>query len=96
MLVVDLGNAACLRLQPVLQPFLADQVELDLEEIDVLLLRREDVLEDFARDVVPDRLAVGDRLLKRRTRSLLELEVALERLFCAFADQQLAEILQVG
>ena len=53
-----------LRLQVVLQADLADQLDLRLDPVDVVLGVVEDLLEDLARDVILDRLAVGDALLQ--------------------------------
>src|ERR1051326_8117314 len=89
------GSGSGLALQPVLQALPVDEIELHLEPVDVLFLGLEDLLEQLARDVILHRLAVGNRLLQRRARSHLELEVAFERFARAFADHQLAEILQV-
>jgi hypothetical protein len=68
---------------------------LRLEEVDVLLLRFEDVLEQLAAHVIADLLAVDDRRLEVRVGDHLELEVAIEDFAHVFADHQLAEVLQV-
>jgi hypothetical protein len=48
---------------------LGDERDLRLEPIDVLLGVVEDRLQDIARDVVADRLAVGDAVLDRLLRA---------------------------
>ncbi len=77
-------------------PDFCDEFQLGLEEIDVLFLGLEDVLEQFARDVVTDRFTVGDGGLQVRVCLHLELEIALEAFLEMFADQELAEFLEVG
>src|SRR5690606_25310757 len=56
----------------------------------------EDVEKQLARNVVPDTLALSDRFAEVGMALQLQLQVALKRLFDVFADQQLAQILQVG
>src|SRR5690606_36092146 len=72
-----------------------DQLELRFDEVDMLFLAVEDRLEQPARHKILMPLAKRDAFAQRRDRSLLELQVALQNLPDVFADQQLAEILQV-
>ena len=76
---------------------LADQLELRLEPVDVLLLGDEDLLEQLAGAVVAD-LATQTAmpLLSRSTASYSSCEVALELLGHRLADAHRAEPLQVG
>src|SRR5690606_40363367 len=55
-----------------------------------------DLEKQLARNVVPDTLALSDRFAEVGMALQLQLQVALKRLFDVFADQQLAQILQVG
>jgi hypothetical protein len=62
----------------------------------VLFFRLQDVLEQFARDVVGHLFAIRDRLPQVRMRLHFQLQVAVQRFLHALADQQLAQVLQVG
>src|SRR5262245_55944810 len=63
-----------------LEPDAIDEVQLRLEKVDVALLVLHQALEQVARDVVLDAMAVGRRFLVERTRRVLRGEVALEDL----------------
>src|SRR5882672_8361019 len=93
---LGLRALADLRLHVVLDADPGDEVELDLEPVDMLFLAFQDVLEQLARDVVARFLAVDDARLEHRVGVHLQLEVALERLFHALANEELVEVLQVG
>ena len=56
----------------------------------------QDVLEEFAADIVARLLAMGDRLLVEGVAGIFELQVAFHAFDDVLADQQLVEILQVG
>ena len=61
----------------------------------MLFLGFEDVFENFARDIVPDAFAMGDRFAQVRNGHLFQLQIAFEDLLDVLPDQQLAQILQV-
>ncbi|SOZ24721.1 hypothetical protein CBM2608_A50065 [Cupriavidus taiwanensis] len=85
-----------LRLQVVLQPDLVDQVQLRFQVLDMFLGIGEDIDQNFAADVIPDRFAIGDAFLDGGVRGLFQLQVALEHLGGILAEQQLVQVLQVG
>src|SRR5688500_10058937 len=87
--VLDLGQ------QIVLLAEALDQGELGLDPVDVLFLGVEDVGEQFAADVVADRLAVLDRFAQQRDRFEFEGEVAGQQFARVLADAQLAQRLEV-
>src|SRR6185436_5373455 len=65
-----------LRLQVILQADFSDQLELRFEPVNVLLFGFEYRLEKFARYIVTDAFAMGDRGFKQRVSGVLEIEVA--------------------
>ena len=73
-----------------------DQAQLGFQPIDVFFLGLEDILEQVARAEVACGLAVGDRSLKVGQALLLDLQIAFEHFLGVFADQQLAQVLNVG
>jgi hypothetical protein len=56
----------------------------------------EDVLQQVTRHVIAYRFAVSDGVLEGCLGSLLELQVALERFDGVLADEELAQVLQIG
>ena len=62
----------------------------------VLFLGLEDVLEQIAAHIVGHRLAIRDAVAQFRQRLVLQRQVALQHFLGVFADQQLAQVLQVG
>src|ERR1700756_433617 len=87
----SLAGGLGLHLDVVFEANLADQLQLRLEEIDMLLLALEDLAEEVAGHEVAHPLAVGDRLAQLGHRQLLEPHVALEDLRNGLADQQLVQ-----
>src|SRR6516162_6614558 len=78
-----------LQLDVVFDPDFADQLQLRLDEVDMLLFAHEDLAEQVAGHEVAYPFAVGDRLAQLRDRLLLEPQVALEDLRYCLADEQL-------
>ena len=75
---------------------LFEQFELGFQPVDMLLLAGEDILEQLPRHVIADRLAVLDGITQVRLGAAFEPQIAAEDFLRVLADQQLAEILQVG
>src|SRR5262245_3375622 len=75
---------------------LADQLELGLEPVCVLLLADEDPGEEILAGVVARLAGRLDTLVEKRDRGVLELEVALELFLDGLADAQLVIALQIG
>src|SRR5438874_2986059 len=74
----------------------ADHIELGFEEIDVMLLVLHQLLEQVARDVILDAMAVGCRLLVKGASAKLGGEVAFDDFPDVLADPQRIEHLHVG
>src|SRR5438067_6258739 len=90
-----LGRAACSRLQPVLQAEALGEVDLGFQPVDVLFLALQDRGKEVPRNIVLHRFAMRDRLLQHGARGAFLLEVALERFEGVFAEEELAEVLEV-
>src|SRR6202044_3788274 len=75
---------------------LGDQIKLGLEKIDVMLFVAHQLLEQVARDVILDRVAMGGGLLVERARVHLGAQIAFEDLFHRLPDMQRIEHLHVG
>src|ERR1700687_33300 len=73
-----------------------DHIELGFEEVDVVLLVLHQALEQIARDVILDAVAVGRRFLIKATGAHLGGEVALDDFLDVLADPQGIEHLHVG
>src|SRR6516162_5031391 len=78
-----------LQLDVVFDPDFADQLQLRLDEVDMLLFAHENLAEQVAGHKVAYPFAVRDRLAQLRDRLLLEPQVALEDLRYCLADEQL-------
>src|SRR5712675_1793647 len=78
-----------------LKPDPLDQVELGLEEIDMLFLVLHQALEQVARDVILDTVAVGGGFLVERARSDLGGQIAFDDFLDVLADAQGIEYLHV-
>ena len=90
------GNEEAFRsLLSLLDPEFADQVQLRLQPVDVLLFGLQDRIEQVPADVVLVCLAVGDGRFEVRHRVHLEVEIAFQHLGDVFTDAQLAEVLQI-
>src|SRR5688500_20373716 len=85
-----------LQLDVVLQAHAGDHLELGLEEVDVAFLAFEDALEDLAADVVPNLLAVQNRVLEQGNCFHFEREDGLEDFLDVLADLELVQRLEVG
>lgn len=85
-----------LRLQVVLNADLVDQLKLRFQPVDVLFGVVQDVDQNFAADVILDRFAVGNALDHGAVCCALKLQVAFDDLFRVLADEDLAQVLQVG
>src|SRR5215510_12305295 len=75
---------------------LADQLELGLEPVGVLLLSDQDPGEQILGGVVASLAGGLDALVQERDRRVLELKIALELLLDGLADAELVVALQVG
>src|SRR5690625_176603 len=90
------SDSAHLGLLVVLQADPVDQAQLGFHSVDVLFFGLESFLQQVSAAVIAYRLAVLDAFAQRRDRVELQLEVALEDFTGVFADQQFAEVLQIG
>src|SRR5260370_42131419 len=79
-----------------LKPDPSNQIKLGFEEIDVVLLVLHQALEQIARDIVLDAVAVGRRFLIKVTGADLGGEVAIDDFLDVLADPQGIEYLHVG
>ena len=79
-----------------LEPDPLDQIELGFEEIDVIFLVLHQALEQIARDVVLDAVAVGRGLLIERAGTDLGGKIAFEDFLDVLSDPQGIEHLHVG
>ncbi|CAM2143657.1 hypothetical protein PT2222_150094 [Paraburkholderia tropica] len=91
-----LADRADARLLIILDADLVDQPDLGFEPVDMIFGVVENLDENLPRHEVANRLAIDDGFLTLRLRDPFELEIAFERLARALANQQLAEILQIG
>src|SRR5438445_9026964 len=78
-----------------LKPDAVDQVELSLEEIDVIFLILHHALEQVARDVILDGVAVGCGFLVQQARGDLGGEIAFDDFLYILADSKRIEHLHV-
>src|SRR6266699_4454854 len=74
---------------------LSDEIELGLQEIDMLLFVVHQLLEQVARHVILDRVAMRRRLLVERTRIQFSLQVALDYLLYGLTDMERFERLHI-
>src|SRR5258705_13636415 len=79
-----------------LEPELAHQIELGLEEVDVLLLVMHQLLEQIACHIVLGAVAVGGGFLVEGAGRHLGCQVAVERLLDGLSDMKRVEPLHVG
>ena len=85
------------RLQVVGQRHVFDQALLGFQPVDGFFAAFEQVFQQFAADVVLLRFAQGDGFDQQRALDFaLVFEVALQAFFDVLADQEFAEVLQVG
>ena len=86
MAKAELFDLAHLRLQIILQPDLADQVDLRLQEVDVLFGVVENLLEQIARHIVSNCFAMRHAGLDRRLSAVFQAEIARQDLRNVFTE----------
>src|SRR5947207_14302884 len=86
------GRGTHLRLQVVLQSYLVDQVELDLQPVDVLLGVIENAFEQLARNVIGRLFATRDRGFDRAVSPALKTQIDAQHFRHVFADRNLAKV----
>src|SRR5436190_5180693 len=91
-----LFNLADMVLSVELETELGDQIELGLQEIDVLLLIMHQLLEQIARYIILDRMAMRRGLFVEGPRIHLGLQVAVDDLLYGLPDPQRLQRLHVG
>ena len=78
-----------------LEAELGDKIELRLQEVDVTLFVVHQRLEQVARDIVLDRVAMGRSLLVEFTRIQFSLQVALDDFLDGSTDMERFECLHI-
>src|SRR5262245_63246327 len=74
-----------------LKPELGDEIELSFEEVDVFFLIVHELLEQIARHIIANRMAVRRRLLIERAGRDFGGEIAIKHLVDVLADMQRIE-----